>query len=82
MFRTKWDKENEENCIMCSTLVPTFTKCYWHDQIEEDEVGGGVWRMGAMRYVNKSLVGKPEGKIPIEDLGTEGRIRLKRVLGM
>jgi hypothetical protein len=33
------------------------------------------------RGVYRVLVGRPEGKRPLEDLGVSGRITLKRTLG-
>jgi hypothetical protein len=39
-------------------------------------------RMGAMRNEYNILVGKPEGKSPSEDLGVNGKVILKSVLGI
>jgi hypothetical protein len=41
---------------------------------------GHVTCMGEIRNAYKILVGKPEGKRPLEDLGTDGRI-LRWILG-
>jgi hypothetical protein len=38
-------------------------------------------RMGEGRGVYRVLVGRPEGKRPLEDLGVGGRITLKQTLG-
>jgi hypothetical protein len=38
---------------------------------------GHVARMGEMRNAFKILVGKPEGKNHLEDLGVDGRIVLR-----
>jgi hypothetical protein len=35
---------------------------------------GHVARMGEERKLHKILVGKPEGKIPLEDQGVDGRL--------
>jgi hypothetical protein len=42
---------------------------------------GHVARMGEGRGVYRVLVGKPEGKRPLRDLGLGGRITLKWTLG-
>ena len=36
-------------------------------------------RMGERRGAYKDLVGKPEGKRPLEDLGVNGRLILKLI---
>jgi hypothetical protein len=48
------------------------TKYCKGDQIKEDEMGGAVARMG---YINADmiLVGIPEGKRPLKDLGVNGK---------
>jgi hypothetical protein len=37
--------------------------------------------MGVMRTVYKILVGKPEGRDHVEDVGIDGRVILKWILG-
>jgi hypothetical protein len=39
-------------------------------------------RMGEGRGVYRVLVGRPEGKRPLEDLGIGGRIKLRWTLGI
>jgi hypothetical protein len=40
-----------------------------------------VARMQEMRNAYKMLVGKPEGRKPLEDLGVDGKIILNWILG-
>jgi hypothetical protein len=40
-----------------------------------------VARMGEERKLHKILVGKPEGKIPLEDQGVDGRLGSEWILG-
>jgi hypothetical protein len=42
---------------------------------------GLVARMGEGRNVYRVLVGKPEGKRPLEDRGVDGRMGLEWTLG-
>jgi hypothetical protein len=37
--------------------------------------------MGEERKVHKVLVGRPEGKRPLEDQGVDGRMRSEWILG-
>jgi len=46
-------------------LSVLLTKCYSGDQIEKNEMGGNVARMGDRRGVYRVLVGKRKGKIPL-----------------
>jgi hypothetical protein len=41
---------------------------------------GHVARMGEGRGVYRILVGKPDGKRPLEDPGVDGRIKLRWIL--
>jgi hypothetical protein len=47
----------------------------------EDDVMDGACSMGEMRNAYKILVGKPEGKRPVGDLGVDGMIILDGILG-
>ena len=47
------------------------------DKIEKNEMGGHVARMGEKLGVYRVLVGKPEGKTPLEDPGVGRRIILR-----
>jgi len=40
---------------------------------------GYITHIGGIRNAYEILVGKPEGKKPLEDLGAEGRIILERI---
>jgi hypothetical protein len=47
----------------------------------EDEVGGTCDTHGKGRGVYRVLVGRPEGKRPLEDVGAGGRITRRWTLG-
>jgi hypothetical protein len=49
------------------------------DKIEKNEMGGHVACMGESRIVYRVLVGKPEGKRPLENPGADGKIILRRI---
>jgi hypothetical protein len=51
------------------------------DQIENNEVGGACSTYGERSGVYRVLVGKPEGKRPLERPGVDGRIILRLILG-
>jgi hypothetical protein len=40
-------------------------KYNWNNQVNEDEVGGHVARIGEKRNVSRLLMGKPERKRPL-----------------
>jgi hypothetical protein len=56
------------------------TKYYWCDQIKEDRWAWHVTRVGDMKDVYGILLGKPERRDYLEDLGVVGRIHLKWIL--
>jgi hypothetical protein len=58
-----------------------FTKYYSGDQIRKNERAGHVASMGEMKNTYHILVGKPEGKNHLEDLGVDGKIILEWILG-
>jgi hypothetical protein len=74
---TKW-QEAEEECIMGSSITCTLHKV----SLGRSNQGGCDERgMGEVRNEYNILVGKPEGKNHLEDLGVAGKIILKWLLG-
>jgi hypothetical protein len=49
-----------------SFIIVLITRYYCADQIKENIVGGACGTMGEGRNVYRVLVGKPEGKRPLE----------------
>ena len=49
------------------------------NSIKKNEMGGHVARMGETRCTYRVLVGKRDRRKPFEDVGVEGRIKLKRI---
>jgi hypothetical protein len=45
-------------------------------EIKEDEIGGHVARIGEMKNEHSILVGKPERRRPLGNLGIDGRLIL------
>jgi hypothetical protein len=63
----------DNHCIYCKiewqggvSYVVILKKCYSGYQINEDIMKGGMARMEAKKNAYRILVGKPEGKIPLE----------------
>jgi hypothetical protein len=57
-------QESEENCIMKSFTICTFTKYYYLDKTKEDEMGGAC-RMRQIENTYKILVRETEQKRPV-----------------
>jgi hypothetical protein len=43
-------------------IILLLTRCYYSDQIKENEIGGACSTYGETRNAYNVLVGKPEGK--------------------
>jgi hypothetical protein len=55
----------------------SFMKKLRTDQIKKNEIGRGTWPYERQERCIQGLVGRPEGKNYLEDLGIDGRIILK-----
>jgi hypothetical protein len=56
------------SCVVCTIRVIKVRRMRW---------AGHVVRMGEVRGAYNILVGRPEGRRYLEDLGIDGRITLK-----
>ena len=61
---------------LCSVLFTTYNS---GNQVKKTEKAGHVARMGERRYAYRALMGKPEGRRPLERSGVDGRIILKLI---
>jgi hypothetical protein len=67
-------KRDEVTGPLCSVL---FTKYYSGDKVKKTEMDRTCSTYGERRGVYRVLVGKPEGRRPLEDQGVDGKIILK-----
>jgi hypothetical protein len=55
------------------------TEHYLGDKTEKNEMGGACSMYGERKVAYRMLVGKPEGKISLEDSGVDGSIILRGI---
>jgi hypothetical protein len=58
-------QKSGENYTMRSLIIYTLHPILLGDQIEKNEMGGALQRMGERRGLYRDLLGKPEGKRPL-----------------
>jgi hypothetical protein len=59
----------------------SLTKYYSGKPIEKNEMGGVCSTYGGEKSCIEGFGGEPEGKIPLEDPGVDGRIILRWIFG-
>ena len=80
-LRRRTKEETGKKYTMRSLMVVVLIKYYWDGQIKDDDMGSHVVLMNEKRYAYRDLVGKPKGKINLEDLSADGKI-FKWILNM